>query len=158
MTPEFTVTFAKEAMMIDEKTLKSKLLRRELERANQMLQELIWTRYRKLASLIGKSQKVPSALLTDEEEALCKSFVSFSESYKNFADKILRGQYSNEVLAAPAKKLHKKVVLRFIKCVPKVIGVDMNTYGPFMVEDVASVPVENAKILVKQGLAEKVET
>jgi DNA replication factor GINS len=58
----------------------------------------------------------------------------------------------------PAKKLHKKVVLRFIKNVPKVIGVDMNTYGPFMAEDVASVPVENAKILVKQGLAEKVET
>jgi len=33
----------------------------------------------------------------------------------------------------------------------------MKTYGPFMVEDVASVPLENAKILVKQGLAEVVE-
>jgi DNA replication initiation complex subunit (GINS family) len=47
--------------------------------------------------------------------------------------------------------------LRFVKAVPAVVGVDMKTYGPFMVEDVASVPVENAKILVKQGLAEKVE-
>jgi len=157
-TATYLRTIAKETMMIDEKTMKSKLLRRELEQANHMLQELIWTRYKKLVSLIGKSQKVPSALLTAEEESLCKSFVSFSESYKNFADKILRGQYSNEALIAPAKKLHKKVVLRFIKSVPKVIGVDMNTYGPFMVEDVASVPVENAKILVKQGLAEKVET
>jgi DNA replication initiation complex subunit (GINS family) len=33
----------------------------------------------------------------------------------------------------------------------------MKTYGPFLVEDVASVPVENAKILIKQGLAELVE-
>jgi len=33
----------------------------------------------------------------------------------------------------------------------------METYGPFKVEDVASLPVENAKILVKKGLAEKVE-
>jgi DNA replication initiation complex subunit (GINS family) len=33
----------------------------------------------------------------------------------------------------------------------------MKTYGPFMVEDVASVPVENARILIKQGLAEMVD-
>ena len=33
----------------------------------------------------------------------------------------------------------------------------MKSYGPFVVEDVASLPVENAKILVKQGLAVPVE-
>jgi len=33
----------------------------------------------------------------------------------------------------------------------------MKTYGPFKVEDVASLPAENAKILIRQGLAEKVE-
>jgi DNA replication initiation complex subunit (GINS family) len=33
----------------------------------------------------------------------------------------------------------------------------MKTYGPFKAEDVASLPVENVKILVKQGLAEKIE-
>jgi DNA replication initiation complex subunit (GINS family) len=33
----------------------------------------------------------------------------------------------------------------------------MKTYGPFKTEDVASLPVENARILVKQNLAEKVE-
>jgi DNA replication initiation complex subunit (GINS family) len=33
----------------------------------------------------------------------------------------------------------------------------MKAYGPFVVEDVASLPVENAKILVKQGFAEVVE-
>ena len=37
------------------------------------------------------------------------------------------------------------------------MGLDMKTYGPFMVEDVASLPVENAKMLVKQGLAVLVE-
>ena len=44
-----------------------------------------------------------------------------------------------------------------MKAVPSIIGADMKTYGPFLVEDVASVPVENAKILVKQGLAVLVE-
>jgi DNA replication initiation complex subunit (GINS family) len=33
----------------------------------------------------------------------------------------------------------------------------MKTYGPFEAEDVSSVPTENAKIFVRQGLAEKVE-
>jgi DNA replication factor GINS len=49
------------------------------------------------------------------------------------------------------------VVLRFLKDVPALIGSDMKTYGPFEAEDVATLPSENAKILVKQGLAEKVE-
>ena len=39
-----------------------------------------------------------------------------------------------------------------------IIGADMKTYGPVMAENVSSVPVENARIFVKQGLAEKVET
>ena len=33
----------------------------------------------------------------------------------------------------------------------------MKTYGPFVAEDVASLPVENAKMLVKQGLAVSIE-
>jgi DNA replication initiation complex subunit (GINS family) len=45
-----------------------------------------------------------------------------------------------------------------LKEVPAIIGADMKTYGPFKVEDVAALPVENTKILVKQGLAERVET
>lgn len=150
-------TIAKETRMIDKKTVKSKLLKRELTRVKCMLKELIWMRYKKLVSLVSESKEIPSGLLTNEEESLCMTFVSFAESYQKFADKLLRGKVSNKILNAPPKKVRKRVVLRFIKTVPKVIGADMKTYGPFMVEDVASVPIENAKILIKQGLAEKVE-
>jgi len=147
----------KETRMMDKKTLKSTLLEHELLRAKCMLQELIWTRYKKLVSLVSESKKLPSDLLTDEEESLCTGYLSFAESYQKFADKLLRGQVSPELPKAPVKKVRKRVALRFVKAVPTIIGADMKTYGPFMVEDVASVPVENAKILVKQGLAEKVE-
>jgi DNA replication initiation complex subunit (GINS family) len=150
-----------ETKTTDEKTVKSKLLERELERVRCMLQELIWTRYKKLVSLVSENQKLPSGLLADEEESLCTSFLSFAESYQKFADKLLQGQVSSPVPRqapkAAEKKVSKRVVLRFVKAVPAVIGADMKTYGPFMVEDVASVPMENAKILVKQGLAEQVE-
>jgi DNA replication initiation complex subunit (GINS family) len=154
-----------ETRLIDKKNVKSTLLVRELERVKCMLQELIWARYKKLVTLVSENKKLPSGLLADEEESLCIGFLSFAESYQKFADKLLRGQISNQVsspVPSPVskeavKKVHKRVVLRFVKAVPAVVGVDMKTYGPFMVEDVASVPVENAKILVKQGLAEKVE-
>ena len=44
-----------------------------------------------------------------------------------------------------------------MKAIPAIVGVDMKTYGPFLAEDVGSVPVENAKGLIKRGLAEAVE-
>ena len=37
------------------------------------------------------------------------------------------------------------------------MGADMKSYGPFTAEDVASLPPQNAQILVKQGLAVLVE-
>ncbi|MEM3703874.1 MAG: hypothetical protein QXX79_05615, partial [Candidatus Bathyarchaeia archaeon] len=59
--------------------------------------------------------------------------------------------------AAEPEISHKTVVLRFLGEVPEIVGLDMKIYGPYRPQDVASMPVENAKILVKQGLAEKVE-
>ena len=154
---DYLKTITEETKMMDKKTVKSKLLEHELERVKCMLQELIWARYKKLVSLVSESKKLPSGLLADEEESLCTSFVSFAESYQKFADKLLKGQVSSQASKAPAKKVCKRIALRFLKAVPAVIGADMKTYGPFMVEDVASVPAENANILVKKGLAEKVE-
>jgi DNA replication initiation complex subunit (GINS family) len=118
-----------------------------------MLRELVWLRYKKLLRIISENQKVPADLLAAEEAKLCTGFLSFAEAYQRFVDGLLRGQLS----AVSTTKAHKRVALRFIKEVPAVIGADMKTYGPFLVEDVASVPVENAKILIKQGLAELVE-
>jgi DNA replication initiation complex subunit (GINS family) len=146
-----------ENRMLDKKTVKASLLEHELERVKCMLQELVWTRYKKLVALVTESQKTPSGLLAVEEETMCAGFLSFAESYQKFAEKLLRGQVSSQVSKVDIKKVRKRVALRFIKNIPAVIGADMKTYGPFMVEDVASVPVENAKILVKQGLAELVE-
>ena len=138
---------------IDKKTLTTTLLENELKRVNCMLHELIWTRYKKLFALVTESQKLPLDLLADEEAKLCTQFLSFTQTYRKFVEDLLQGQNS----AAIITKTDKRVVLRFVKEIPAIIGADMKTYGPFMAEDVASVPIENAKILVKQGLAELVE-
>lgn len=153
----FLKTICEEIKMFDKKTLKATLLERELKHTEYMLQELIWTRYKKIVSFVSENQKLPSGLLADEEESLGGRFASFAVSYQKFAGKLLKGQIPLQVSKTPEKKVCKRTVLRFIKAVPAVIGADMKTYGPFMAEDVASLPMENAKIFVKKGLAEKVE-
>ena len=142
-----------ETRMLDRKSVKAGLLERELQNVKRMLRELVWARYKKLVKVVGEGQKMPSDLLTVEEAEICAGYVSFAETYQKFAQNLLQGQ----VVKATVAKMHKRVTLRFVKAIPAVIGADMQAYGPFMVEDVASLPVENAKVLVKQGLAVAVE-
>ena len=160
LSPDFYARIAdylrrikEETRMLDKKTVKAGLLDHELQNVKRMLQELIWARYKKLVKMISESQKAPSDLLTVEEAKMFAGFLPFTEAYQRFAKNLLQGQ----VLKVDVEKAHKRVALRFVKAIPAIIGADMKTYGPFMVEDVASLPVENAKILVKQGLAEVVE-
>jgi len=142
-----------ETRMLDRKSVKAGLLERELQNVKRLLRELVWARYKKLVEVIGEGQKMPSDLLTPEEAGICASYVSFAETYQKFAQNLLQGH----VAEANVTKEHKRVALRFVKAIPAVIGADMKSYGPFMVEDVASLPIDNAKVLVKQGLAVAVE-
>lgn len=44
--------------------------------------------------------------------------------------------------------------LRFVKKSPAIVGVDLLTYGPFEKEDIASMPLKNAEILIREKYAE----
>jgi DNA replication initiation complex subunit (GINS family) len=52
----------------------------------------------------------------------------------------------------------KRILVRFLKAIPAIIGPDMKAYGPFNEEDVASLPAENAEVLLKRGVAMEVST
>ena len=153
--------------ILDKKSIKVNLLEHESQNVNRMLGELLRVRYKKLVRIITQNQKMLSDLLTVEEAEMCKSFVSFTNTYQKFAKNLIQGQdvkieikvetVKVEAANLEAQPNHKRVVLRFIKNIPTIIGADMKTYGPFVPEDVASLPVENAKMLVKQGLAVSVE-
>jgi DNA replication initiation complex subunit (GINS family) len=142
-----------ESRMLDKKSVKVNLLDHEAQNVNRMLEELLWARYKKIVKTITQSQKLPSELLTVEEAKMCESFVTFTGAYQKFAKSLMQGQTAK----VEAEVSHKRMTLRFAKSTPAIIGLDMKTYGPFMVEDVASLPVENAKIFIKQGLAVPVE-
>jgi DNA replication initiation complex subunit (GINS family) len=148
-TADYLKQIKEETRMLDKKTVKANLLEQELQNVKRMLQELILARYEKLMKLVAEGQKAPTDALTTEETQVATEILPFADSYKRFVTALLQGQLSPINGAKP----QKSVPLRFIKEVPAIIGADMKTYGPFMIEDIASVPIENAKILVRQGLA-----
>ena len=47
-------------------------------------------------------------------------------------------------------------LVRFLNAVPKFVGNDMNTYGPFDTEDVANLPEKVSEILIKNNRAEEI--
>jgi DNA replication initiation complex subunit (GINS family) len=151
-----------ETRMLDKQPLRTELLERELKNVTRLIKQLTRLRYKKLEKLLHDGHDLPADLLTAEELQLSKGYLPFLKGYREFTKTLLHGQQpqsqSQQIPVElksekPKKQTQKRVTLRFIKAVPAVIGGDLKTYGPFLPEDVASVPVENAELLVKQGFA-----
>jgi DNA replication factor GINS len=156
-----------EDKVLDKKSAKMNLLEHEAQNVERMLDQLLEVRYRKLVKTVTRSQKLPIELLTVEEASMCETFADFTKSYRKFSEDLKQGQLTVEPIkvavkveantTAPAHQLHKRSTIRFLKNIPAIMGADMKSYGPFVAEDVASLPPQNAQILVKQGLAVLVE-
>jgi DNA replication factor GINS len=50
----------------------------------------------------------------------------------------------------------RTVVLRFLKDVDEIVGADLEKYGPFQPEDIATIPYENAQALITKKAAAKI--
>jgi DNA replication initiation complex subunit (GINS family) len=136
----------------------------ERRNVTRMVKELLRTRYKKILKNVKGGQKLLPDILINEETEFLTGLLPFAEAYSTFARVLLQGQtpkstIKSQLEAKPptAEPQHKRVTVRFIKAIPAIMGSDMKTYGPFQPEDVASVPEQNARILVKQGLAQNVE-
>ena len=75
---------------------------------------------------------------------------------KNFTRKTLKGQSLN-TKESKRKEKSKILVVRFLNELPAIVGSNMKIYGPFKIEDVVSLPTENAESLIKRGVAVTVE-
>ena len=138
--------------MLDENTAKARLMKRELKNVEKMVIELVKLRYKKALEKIMSEETVPQENITEEEDKLFNEFLSLAASYQDFLNGILRGRLSRIEREAP-----NQLLVRFLQSVPAIIGSDMKTYGPFNPEEIATLPTENARILIKQGVAVEIE-
>ena len=149
---EYVKKLKEESRMLDRRTVRANLLRKEMQNMKRLVRELVRARYRKIVNKTVKDEDVSRELLTVEEEQIYGKISPLTETVSSFAAEILHGQVPRTIIDLK----RKRITMRLLKDVPAVVGADMKTYGPFKTEDVASLPAENAKILVKQGLAEKI--
>ena len=150
---EYIRKIREEQRMLDEKTVKGNLMKKEEENVRKMVEELIQTRHDKIIQITREGKIPPTTNLTEEEENWFRDSSLRFESFKKFIEKILQGR-----LEKVENNLKDGfVVVRILQEIPEIIGADMKTYGPFKPEDIASLPAENARILIKQGAAMEIE-
>jgi DNA replication initiation complex subunit (GINS family) len=143
-----------ERRMIDEESVRGRLLKREEENVKRMISDLIQTRYGKMMKMAAKREIAPLTALTSEEESLYDGLLFQAETYEDLLRDIMQGQRPK------IKKSRNKgfIIVRILKEIPQqFIGADMKMYGPFKPEDITVLPEENAKALIKQGVAEEIE-
>jgi DNA replication factor GINS len=151
---DYSRKLREESRMLDKRTVKARLLKSESQNVKRMLCELTRTRYKKLLKKASSGEKIPTEFLTTEEQKLSNGVLPLAEAYRAFSAGLLKGQ----IVQLINQEDGKHVAVRFLSEIPAVIGADMKTYGPFKAEDIGSMPLENARVLIKQSMAEKVET
>ncbi|HEV8387482.1 MAG TPA: hypothetical protein VGQ03_07665 [Nitrososphaera sp.] len=109
----------------------------------------------RLYKLRSHPELVDYSKLTDEEKYALDGMSDSAARIDEVISATIKGRV--KVLESVAVKVRsKQVLVRFLKPIESFVGVDMNKYGPFQQEDVASLPLENALSIVGSGLAVQV--
>jgi len=153
----------------DPGALTGSITKQERQFVGQMLRELTETRLRKIVTKELRGEPIDAQAMTPEEQRFHANLRQLLLGYRQGAD-IPEPEAPPTVQAprlAPAPRPsvtapHEApkgdlVVIRFLKPLPAIMGVDMKAYGPFDPEDVASIPRQNAVNLIRRGIAKLVD-
>ncbi len=97
---------------------------------------------------------IDPANLTLEERYIVEPLIVSRKRFDRVAESIFNGHVAELEHASNAVK-QKYVYARFLQPYSAITGSDMGVYGPFLPEDVAVLPIENAKNLAKIGIIAK---
>ncbi len=115
----------------------------ELGSVKRLLQDLLELRERKIlimALYAVRSGIVPENL-TEEEKEFFNMIVEDVKAWQEKKKLVLDSRPEPKVVVAATAHL------------PRFVGMDMKNYGPFSPGDVATLPAENARLLVEKGIA-----
>jgi DNA replication initiation complex subunit (GINS family) len=117
--------------------------------------------YNNLVSSIKGYKKLKKLAIFEEKEYTSELRESDEESKTTIPivqkNGTLETTQSNELTHPVQEKKINYVLVRFLKKTPPLVGIDLLNYGPFEEEDIANLPEKNAKILIFENFAEKIE-
>jgi DNA replication factor GINS len=125
------------------------LLSKEIEMFCEMADELMTIRLHKFLdkALRGSNEM----FLTAEERYLVEPLYTSVRRLARIRDAVDGGRLS--VLEESSDSyLVRYIVVRFLQPASKMAGVDLKQYGPYKPEDIAVLPIENAKPLIERGV------
>ena len=122
-----------------------------IEMASELTSLLIQIRLEK----ISNSNDFDISYLLDEEKFILDSQEEQNERTEMILSATINGKSKFLESLAENHKI-KKVVIRFLSEVNEIVGADLEKYGPFKAEDIATIPYENAQALIAKNIATKV--
>ena len=93
--------------------------------------------------------------LLDEEKFVIDAENEMKERREMILSSILSGR-SKLLESVATDHKTKLTAVRFLKKMDQIVGADLEKYGPFKEEDVATIPYENAHALIVKKIATKV--
>lgn len=154
---------------IDAGTLSGNLTQTERKYANQMLRELTEKRLNKIIQSELDGLPINAQAMTPEEQRLHSNIRQLLVDYRQGSEISSSTIYEEEAKTTPVipktaaheKRFEKTetdlILVRFLKPLPAIMGIDMKAYGPFEPEELATIPRLNAENLIKRGIAKRVE-
>ena len=116
-----------------------------------MVRQLLKIRTRKAMRHDALLQLLP------EERYVCSAEQKFQRRFETMVEAVSGGQPSF-VEFAHISESRRNVIVKFVKHVNELVGLDTRRYGPFEADDVASIPAASADILIAGGDAIEIYT
>ena len=131
--------------------IESKIKQSLIDMASELTSLLLHNRLEKTI----RSDNIDFTNLLDEEKFILDAEEQKRERLEMILSATINGK-SKFLESLSQNHKTKTVVLRFLKDVDEIVGVDLEKYGPFQPEDIATIPYENAQALITKKVATKI--
>lgn len=135
---------------------------KQIQNIKKIIQQLFEKRQSKIieTAIFSSRSKKPSTtliinMLPEEKELHNNILEILNKNKEEILINLLNGKNPK---AKTLKSENLNILVRFLEAVPKFIGLDNTTYGPFEKEDISNLPSKIANIIIKKNRAEKIET
>jgi DNA replication factor GINS len=135
------------------KSIHSKIVGEEREMLGDITQRILEFRVKKIVNGLADFDVLN---LPAEEKYIIEPLVTATKRLSKIGKAVSSGGCAF-LETVSEKTTHKYSAVRFLKPSPTTMGADLARYGPFRAEDITFLPIENVKVLLKQGIVQELD-
>jgi DNA replication initiation complex subunit (GINS family) len=133
--------------LLERSSLRYRLITREMELLTYMLRDLMAIRFRKIG--MRPQGRVEELQQYADDWSVMQRLFEAIDAQERTLQHVVHGEL--EAIGEPGGK--RLMTVRILKETPAFVGIDGEERGPYLAEDVVSLPASNARMLTRQGYA-----